>query len=366
MKLWRPRGSIASMSKERRQSQALRVLQLLLLSVLIVGCGHQGDPLPPRRYVPAATDDLSIRQQGRLLVLQFSYPRLTTSGEPLSEVAEVQVWNYDSPLSDTETVDAFAFERGAEQLFSLTGPELESSILGDQIEVRIPLSEASPTEGSTEVFAIRTLSPSQEASAFSNQAPVRPRTSVEPPTELQVVGQPSGIVVRWRSQDDEGQGFHVYRRNSSQRRWGPPLERLGLEARFFTDKAVDYGERYIYTVRSIASLDPLIESPAATEREIHYLDRFAPEPPASVLALPESGRVRLVLEASSSSDTTGYVVYRQDTGADFRRVTGEPITELEYLDVGLVGGQTYVYRISAVDNAGNEGATSDEVTVTLP
>lgn len=360
------RPNVAPVIGSRRSGVGHLLLPLFLLNALTVGCGLQGDPLPPRRYVPATTDDLSIRQQGNLLILQFGYPQLTTAGEPLPAVAEVQIWNFDSPESDTGSVDSISFERGARQLFAVSGAELDSSILGDQIEVRIPLSEASPTEGHAEVFAVRTFSPSQEASAFSNHVSLRPRTSIEPPSELEVAAQPAGIVVQWRSVDDDAQGFHVYRRLSSQRRWGPPLTKLELGARFFTDDGVEYGERYIYTVRSIASLDPLIESSAATEREIHYLDRFAPDPPEAVLALPAADRVRLVLEASPSSDAIGYVVYRQDTGADFRRVTSEPITDLEYLDLGLVSGQTYVYRVSAVDDSGNEGATSYEVSVTLP
>jgi hypothetical protein len=46
-------------------------------------------------------------------------------------------------------------------------------------------------------------------------------------------------------------------------------------------------------------------------------------------------------------------------------VTSELLTELEHLDTGLASGLTYVYRATAVDDAGNEGPPGDEVSVAV-
>jgi hypothetical protein len=118
-------------------------------------------------------------------------------------------------------------------------------------------------------------------------------------------------------------------------------------------------------VRAVATLEPLVESAAAIEREIEYVDRFAPAPPTGLLALGESEQVRLVWERSPDADAIGYHLDRRDPGGEFRRITAQPIAQLEHLDRGLARGLTYVYRISAVDGAGNEGTPGSEISVTV-
>ena len=132
------------------------------------------------------------------------------------------------------------------------------------------------------------------------------------------------------------------------------------------DESAEFGERYIFTVRAVASLEPLVESAAAVEREIEYLDRFAPPPPASLLALGEVESVRLVWQASPAADAIAYILERRDPGGDFRRITSTAVAALEHLDRGLASGLTYVYRIRALDGVGNEGEPGAEVSVTVP
>jgi hypothetical protein len=109
-----------------------------------------------------------------------------------------------------------------------------------------------------------------------------------------------------------------------------------------------------------------VESAAAIERELDYVDRFAPPPPPSLLALGEVERVRLVWEPSGAEDAAGYVLERRDPGGEFRRITDAPLLALEHLDTGLASGLTYVYRIRALDGVGNEGEPGAEVSVTVP
>ena len=108
------------------------------------------------------------------------------------------------------------------------------------------------------------------------------------------------------------------------------------------------------------------ESPAPADVPkyvVEYRDRFAPEPPRDLVALPETGSVRLVWEASPSPDVAGHRVYRREPEEAFRQVSEQAVTGLEYLDRGLPSGATFQSRVTAVDGEGNESEPSNEVTV---
>jgi hypothetical protein len=184
------------------------------------------------------------------------------------------------------------------------------------------------------------------------------------PENLQATARPESIELTWESA--ELKGFDVYRREASERGYGKPLTRLEADARTYLDRRVEYGKRYIYTVRAIASLDPLMLSAEAGEREIDYQDRFAPPLPPSFVALGERSRVRLRWEASKADDVAGYALWRREPRRqEFHRLGDELVTGVEYLDRGLVSSFTYEYRIQAVDHAGNESELSEPVSATV-
>ena len=118
---------------------------------------------------------------------------------------------------------------------------------------------------------------------------------------------------------------------------------------------------------SLSVLQPPIESAIGSEHEVHYVDRFAPPPPTELVALTEAGRARLVWRASEADDVAGYIVYRREgeTGK-LERLTAKPVESTEYLDTAVGAGKTYVYRVTAIDQAGNESGPSNEVRAAVP
>lgn len=347
------------MSSERHRPRITPFCAALCV-VLLAQCGKKGPPLPPQRFIPVETRDLSIHQQGNELIFRLTYPSTTTGGAPLPGLEAVEIWELVAETSEEGTtptpIEPEVFSRAASRLLTLQGPELRSAVVGDQIQPRIPLRDPLPEERELHVFAVRSRSTTGEVSSFSNTAQIVLRPAIPPPHDLSATARRNGIELSWL--DDGGEevvGYHVYRRAAEERGYGEPLTRLERTETSFLDDGALFGRRYIYTVRSLASTDPLIESAPAGEQEIDYQDRFPPSPPRGLLALAEAGRVRLVWEASRDEDTVGYVLERRDPGADWRRITEEPVSELELLDEGLVPGLTYEYRALAVDAAGNEG-----------
>ncbi|HEY6273393.1 MAG TPA: choice-of-anchor D domain-containing protein, partial [Terriglobales bacterium] len=77
--------------------------------------------------------------------------------------------------------------------------------------------------------------------------------------------------------------------------------------------------------------------------------------------------VQLTWTASSSSDVTGYDVYRsQPCGDSYSQVNSSPVTGTSYVDSTVTAGLTYCYVATAVGEAGSERGNSNQAAVTIP
>lgn len=358
-------------SPDRETPNASSLGSLLLVAALVAsslaatGCGKKGDPMPPLRNVPAQTRDFSLVQQGRELLFEMAYPATTSSGLALGGIDAVQMHLLTKPAPGgvAPEVDPREFENTAQLFSTFEGSDLEARIVGDRIQIRLPLDEDLPEEPVANVFAVRTVK-GEETSAFSNRVVLIPADPPTPPANLDVVARPRGVELSWSAEGDP-EGFEIFRRLSTERGYGEALRRVGGDQREILDRSARYGQRYIYTVRTVAGTDPLVLSDPAGEQEIEYEDRFPPDLPKNFVALPESGAVRLRWDPSPDEDVAGYLLYRRDpTRPDFVRVTPEPITATEFVDRGLASGLRFQYRLQVVDRSGNESPLSDPVAVT--
>jgi hypothetical protein len=155
-------------------------------------------------------------------------------------------------------------------------------------------------------------------------------------------------------------GFHVYRRLATERDFDLPLRLVGPAERSFLDRDARYGQRFIYAVTAVARRAPLVESAIAATREVDYRDVFAPPPPAGLVALADEGAVRLVWDESRAPDLAGYRLYRRRGDGPWLPLTDEPLTAVEAADADVVAGETYRYRVTAVDALGNESEPGAE------
>lgn len=399
-----------------------RLPVLLLVVFTLSACGRKEPPQPPPSKTPAPIVDLQIQQRGPEILLQMSYPSVTLAGQPIEELESIEIWkatriipsfiepevpDLETTISGEETeveepvepeepaepetslfslpgaVDAVTEEESKEELitvghadfaaaaelaWTLRGAELDSTVVGDKLIMRIPIEETLPTSTEETVLVIgaRALANQGRPSPFSNLVKLLPRTPPLAPEDLVVESSPLGIQVEWQAREDEV-GYNVYRRNANVRDFGEPLSSPRRGTTDFLDTTAEFGRRYIYTVTSIISKKPLVESAVAAEHEVHYLDRFPPAIPRDVVALPETGRVRLLWKPSTSEDTEGYWIYRQDPGeTSFRVINTDLVVGSEYLDRDLIQGQLYSYYILAIDGEENQSGPSETIEVRVP
>jgi hypothetical protein len=95
--------------------------------------------------------------------------------------------------------------------------------------------------------------------------------------------------------------------------------------------------------------------------------RTVPNAPTGLTATPSNAQPTLTWTAPASdggSSITGYKVYRSTNETGTYSLIASP-TALTYTDTGLTNGQTYWYKVSAV-NAAGEGAQSPAVSALVP
>ncbi len=360
-----------------------------VLLALLAGCGKQGPPLPPLRAVPATTRDLTATQQGTQIVLSFSYPKTTPAGTALSGISAVEVLEATKPAAPdgkASPMDPRELAAAARPRLKVQGADLTSATSGDRVVIALPVppmpvtpaAAATPATTPAPVttpaapplqahyFAVRTFGKEGDRSEPSNVAAVVPKAPPPAPEQLTVTPRADGVLVEWGGVPGAAGGYDVYRRDAQERFHGQPVHVAGPEERSWLDNTARFGQDYIYSVTALAQREPAVESAVGSEHEVRYQDRFPPPVPAELVALPEPGRVRLVWRSVDAEDLAGYVVYRRTGDGSFERVTAQPLTVPEYADTAVKTGQTYTYRVTAIDKTGNESDPGAEVRAEAP
>jgi hypothetical protein len=350
---------------------ASRLVAAILLGsslLLSTGCGNQGNPAPPLRAVPAPVRDLTVVQQGARLLLGFGYPQTTAAGMALGGISAVEIFELERPAAPDGQIppmDVRQFEPAAQLRQRLEGADLQAVVFGDRIQVPLALPEPAGATPAARYYAVRTVGKEGDRSDPSNIASVLPKAPPKAPERVTATARTDGILVEWTPVEGV-QGYAVYRRDAQEKTYRQPIHVAAPGETSWLDASARFGQAYIYTVTALAQREPAIESSIGSEREVRYADRFPPAPPADLVALAEVGRVRIVWRSSEAGDLAGYIVYRREAEGEAVRLTAQPIQATEYVDTGVAPGRTYVYRVTAVDQVGNESDPGGEVRAVLP
>jgi predicted small lipoprotein YifL len=320
-----------------------------------------------------------------------------TTGKPAAAAAPGSAAGPGMP----SPLDPRQYESLAKLRLTLTSKDLGAATLGNQLIIDLPLPEPLPAAtvtapaaapgpapakvppgatnakaatgaaaataaaGLTRDYAVRAYGPQGDRSALSNQALLMPKEPPQPPEAVTVTPQADGILVAWKPVANGG-GYAVYRRAATERFSSKPLALVRSGEARHLDQTARFGQSYIYSVTTVDPRQPLVESAIKAEQEIRYVDVYPPPVPEELVAVAEAGRARLVWRQSEAPDLAGYIVYRKGATGDYVRLTPKPIAATNYVDTAVVSGQAYDYRVTAIDQTGNESAPSAEVHVAVP
>ena len=119
--------------------------------------------------------------------------------------------------------------------------------------------------------------------------------------------------------------------------------------------------RYVYAVRGAIGCG-LEGEPVEVEAVVG--DVVAPAAPANLIATATGSDVLLAWTANVEPDLDGYHVERRSDSGEWTRLTTDPVEIPAFTDPLLANG-AYTYRVTAVDEVGNESAPSNEATAVV-
>jgi hypothetical protein len=159
-------------------------------------------------------------------------------------------------------------------------------------------------------------------------------------------------------------GFYVYRRQPD-----GIFVRVGsfITVPSYVDTSVATGENWCYVVRTVVSIEPLIESGDSNEVCLESRDVIPPAAPVglTVLAGPDHTLV-ITWSPSHEADLAVYKLYRK-VGTEPAILIGSiPVGQTTHTDGTVSPGISYQYTLTAVDTSGNESKPSIAAEGKLP
>ncbi len=172
-------------------------------------------------------------------------------------------------------------------------------------------------------------------------------------------GTGSTLIISWEVPADPLRvGFNLYRGSSidgSYQRINQPL----LTQNTYNDLGLVHGTAYWYRVTAVDA-GGLESEPSASASGVP-IDSTPPGVPTVNSAAPTgtSGEITVTWLPNSEADLAGYnIYYGRDPIQPLTRTNNRLITGTSWLQTGLVNGQTYYFRVTAMDARGNESGQS--------
>ncbi|HEX4642764.1 MAG TPA: hypothetical protein VH161_04830 [Candidatus Acidoferrales bacterium] len=359
----------------------------LLACALIAGCAAPGDPVARHPVVPTAVADLGARQYGSAFVLAFTLPTRSLDRQALAEHPSIEIYRAELPpgsVPDKQTAWQLAYTVPSEQV--------ETYLRGNRVEFHDPLApdEFSRAAGSSLAYKIRTREARARESADSNMVTERIYPAPEAPRDVRINVTATAVTLSWAEAamppSASARVYRVYRgvsegsvenlpRDISQVKLKSPLELAGSSSTTeFRDVHFEFGTDYVYTVRSAAQFGAtFVESADSAPIVLTPREIFPPAAPTNLEltvmpATPQAAAyVELSWEISSEADLAGYSVYRSDVAdSPGERVSTEILPSPTFRDTSVASGKHYFYRVSAVDQAGNESSKSSAAEADIP
>lgn len=368
---------------------SVSMLAALLLS-FAMGCASPGPPRPPSLHLPAVVNTLTAQRIADGVELHWTTPSKTTDDLDITHPLTAEICR-ETPISCI-AVKRLSVTPGPSETTDHLPPALTrdpATLLAYRIQI---FNSNGHSAGlSAEAFALSGAAPPSVEHLRATlvrsgiQFEWQPQATSAPVQldRLLIATQPSkpqhspAPTARTKRQPDltPAPPAEVHLEASSQPS-SPDSDPGGV-----IDRTVQKDQSYRYTAMRVRKL-----TLAGHALELHSLssppitvvthDTFPPVPPSGLAAIPSGASPRnpsidLSWEPVPDLDVAGYIVYRQQvdssgtlTGPSIR-LTPTPVASPSFSDRTAVPGQTYAYRVTAIDTTGNESAPSADVRETL-
>lgn len=268
------RAKPKSVARLRTRSRALTTA--FVLACAAIGCAAPGPPSPPRTGIPRAITDLTAQQEGAAVVLNFTLPTKSVTGDTLDVPPDVDV--YRTPAPPPAGKPQFRL------VVTVPGAAAENYVIAGKVQISDTLDSATLSRGVNLVYSVRTRTSKKRASTDSNLAPVQLLLAPQAPADLRAQVTEPAIALTWTAPTTDLSGaplasestltYHIYRAelapasasaatepNSPQ----PPQDLSHAKFKVpptliaspatpeFRDDHFAFDSSYVYTVRAVLS-----------------------------------------------------------------------------------------------------------------
>jgi hypothetical protein len=314
------------------------------VALMLTGCGYIGEPLYPALNIPTRVSDLAAVERGNHIDVTFTIPPLTTEGLTMKQIGSVE-------LRAGPSAGDFEISRWAE---SAKKVDVATPAQPGTVQVSVPVEGF---VGKEIVVAARVVNAKGRVSAWSNVVLLTVETPLATPTEFIPKASPEGVRLTWTAPGEAA--FRIYRLAPGET--SPALLASATEAQYL-DATAEFGKTYTYYVQGVHEK---VESDAAGPVTITPKDESPPAPPAGLGAAVSGDSVELSWTRNTESDFKEYRVYRSMEGGPFERIAAG-LEAPGYSDRKLASAKRYRYRVTAVDQSGNESEPSSIVEAVAP
>jgi fibronectin type 3 domain-containing protein len=415
--------SASSTQGGERSSCASRIalLPAIIVCVSCLGlanCASPGEPVERKAPIPASITDLAAEQSGNAVILTCTVPRETIEHSALAETPAVEIYRAIHPVA---TPASSANPVSVALLVTIPGILVTNYTQENHFRYVDSLTAGDflPNhQQSMATYVIRTSASPKKESADSNRIELAIYPAPVPIDDLHADATESAIHLVWSAPQTTLTGdapqiasYYVYRANAQTPATAAatstlispnanaatnetaaaaagesvapssgaplltsPLAEIGTSGSLeYLDTDVQKDKTYVYSVRSaIQAPGKLLQSSDSNLAVITLRDVFPPSIPTGLIATPvpaedgSAAHVDLSWAINPETDLAGYNVYRSEqAGGSGTRLNSQLLPTPAFSDMNAMPGQSYYYRVTAVDRTGNESAASAAVEARL-
>ena len=357
-----------------------RLLGLLAVLALPIGCASPGTPRPPSLHLPSLVTDLTAERIGDEVHLHWTTAGKTTDGLLVTSPLTAEICRIATPPK-CEPIRRVTVQPGPTEAVELLPPPLATGS-ATLLSYRVQLEND------------RGRSAGLSAPAFTVAGPTPPAI-----LGLHVSSTAQGALLRWQPEDATDR-IELDRRRlqpapstsaptATKAQDKTPAEQHLLaeklsgastpfrpDAGGTLDATARRGETYAYSVQRVRTvmlqghaLD--VRSAPSPDVTVTMRDIFPPRRPTGLEAIvnpsPTAPSIDLSWQPNTDPDLAGYQVYRREEGRDAApvRLTSTVLQVPSFRDTAITGGHRYTYTVTAVDSAGNESPAGDPASEEL-
>ena len=354
-----------------------RLVLLVMVGLVALGCGKKGPPVAPERRVPAAVSELTAIVEGKAVVLSWTNPTSRADGTRMRDLTTLRVYRREESgnAEPKPALLSWGTVVGYDEVATirLANPA-PAKVEGGRVSWA---DRSNLSVGHRYVYVVTAVDGIGRSSPPSERLAVTLLAAPLPPRTLTATSGDSTVRLEWAPPAGFVDGnrltgtlaYEVLRAASAEAELRPITPTPIQETRF-TDSGLQNDQAYYYAVRALRgeAAGRVQSEPSVTVAAVP-VDLTPPSAPTNLAAVPSESAVRLAWNPSPEPDVDGYVLYRASPpGAPYTRLTPTRLPTTVFTDRSVERGRTYSYVVTAVDRAQrpNESARSNEATATVP